>query len=86
VFFPGHVAIYAGNSMMIDEPHTYDRPSSPSGNWTQAYARTDPVGQQVSGYYRFAGPVSAPSLAPSPSPAPSGWPTASPVSLAHEDP
>jgi hypothetical protein len=86
VFFPGHVAIYAGNSMMIDEPHTYDRPSSPSGNWTQAYARTDPVGQQVSGYYRFAGPVSAPSPTPSPSPAPSGWPTASPVSLAHEDP
>jgi len=88
VFFPGHVAIYAGNGMMIDEPHTYDRPSSPSGRWAQAYARTGPVGQHVSGYYRFAGPASAqaPSPSPSPSPAPSGWPTASAVSLTHQDP
>jgi hypothetical protein len=72
VFFPGHVAIYAGSGMMIDEPHTHDRPSSPSGNWTQAYARVDPVGQHASGYYRFANPAPA----PSPSAAPSGWPTA----------
>src|SRR6266516_4656811 len=29
VFFPGHVAIYAGNGMMLDEPPTYDRPGRP---------------------------------------------------------
>jgi hypothetical protein len=52
VFFPGHVGIYAGSGVMVDEPHTYDPPSGPSGHWTQAYARTDPVGQQVLGYYR----------------------------------
>jgi cell wall-associated NlpC family hydrolase len=83
VFFPGHVAIYAGSGTMIDEPHTYDRPSRPSGTWTQAYARVEPLGRQVSGYYRFAAPAPAP--VPSPSAPPSGWPTASAVSLAHAD-
>ena len=29
VFYPGHVAIYAGRGTMVDEPQTYDRPSSP---------------------------------------------------------
>jgi cell wall-associated NlpC family hydrolase len=92
VFFPGHVAINVGNGMMIDEPHTYDPPTKPSGSWTQAYARVDAVGQHVSGYYRFAGPAPVPAPAPapspgsSPSPAPSGWPTASAMSLTHEDP
>ena len=64
VFFPGHVAIYAGNGAMVDEPHTYDPPSGPSGHWTQAYARVDLVGQQALGYYRFAVPVPAPSPSP----------------------
>jgi len=49
VFFPGHVGIYAGSGMMIDEPHTYDPSAKPSGSWTQAYARVDAVGQHVSG-------------------------------------
>ena len=31
VFFPGHVGIYAGNGIMVDEPHTYDPPSGPTG-------------------------------------------------------
>jgi len=83
VFFPGHVAIYAGNGMMLDEPHTYDRPGSPGGRWTLAYARVGPLGQHVSGYYRVAAPASAPPPAPSPSTPPSGWPTVSPVSPAH---
>jgi cell wall-associated NlpC family hydrolase len=60
VFFPGHVAIYAGNGTMVDEPQTYDRPAAPSGPWTHAYARVDPVGQQVLGYYRFAVPAAGP--------------------------
>ena len=78
VFFPGHVAIYAGNGTMVDEPQTYDRPATPSGHWTHAYARVDPVGQHVLGYYRFAVPVPAPVPAPAPSPSPSpsspDWP------------
>ncbi len=76
-----HVAICAGNGMMVDEPHTYDPPASPSGHWTQAYARVDPVGQHVSGYYRAAAPAPAPVPSPS-TPPPSGWPTGSPGSVA----
>jgi cell wall-associated NlpC family hydrolase len=56
VFFPGHVGIYAGRGTMVDEPHTYDRQPGPSGHWTHAYARTDPVGRHVLGYYRVAVP------------------------------
>jgi cell wall-associated NlpC family hydrolase len=78
VFFPGHVAIYAGNGTEVDEPQTYDRPATPAGHWTHAYARVDPVGQHVLGYYRFAVPVPAPVPAPTPSPSPTptspGWP------------
>jgi cell wall-associated NlpC family hydrolase len=75
IFFPGHVAIYAGNGTEVDEPQTYDRPATPAGHWTHAYARVDPVGQHVLGYYRFAVPVPAPVPAPTPSPSPSPTPT-----------
>jgi cell wall-associated NlpC family hydrolase len=78
LFFPGHVAIYAGRGTMVDEPQTYDRPSSPAGHWTHAYARVDPVGQQVLGYYRFTVPKPAPSPAPSPTPSPSPIPSPTP--------
>jgi hypothetical protein len=57
VFFPGHVGIYAGNGVMVDESHTYDPPSGPAGQWTQVYARTDPVGPHVLGYYRVVVPA-----------------------------
>jgi len=75
VFFPGHVGIYAGNGVMVDEPHTYDPPSRPGGQWTPVYARTDPVGQHVLGYYRVVVPAPSPSV-PSPSvpPRPPGRP------------
>lgn len=79
VFFPGHVGIYAGNGMMVDESHTYDPPSGPSGHWTQVYARTDPVGQHVLGYYRVPVPAPAPAPVPTPSVPPSTtWPTGFP--------
>jgi hypothetical protein len=56
---------------MVDEPHTYDPPSGPAGRWTQVYARTDPVGPHVLGYYRV--------VVPSPSvPPPTAWPTGFP--------
>jgi hypothetical protein len=75
VFYPGHVAIYAGSGTMVDEPQTYDRPSGPAGRWTHAYARVDPVQPHALGYYRFAVPAPAPAPAPSPSPPPWTWPT-----------
>ncbi len=78
VFFPGHVAIYAGDGTMVDEPQTYDRPSAPSGRWTHAYARVDLVGRQVLGYYRFADPAPAPAPSPAPAPAPAPAPSPSP--------
>jgi len=79
VFFPGHVGIYAGNGVMVDEPHTYDPPSRPGGQWTQVYARTDPVGQHVLGYYRVVVPAPSPAPVPSPSvPPPTAWPTGFP--------
>ena len=79
VFFPGHVGIHAGSGVMVDEPHTYDPPSGPSGHWTQVYARTDPVGQHVLGYYRVVVPAPSPAPAPSPSvPPPTAWPTGFP--------
>ncbi len=82
VFFPGHVGIYAGNGTMVDEAQTYNAPLKPSGHWTQAYARVDPVGQHVLGYYRFAPPPSAPP--PLPSPSPWAWPTSFPGDPAAE--
>ena len=75
VFFPGHVAIYAGGGTMVDEPHTYDPPSSPSGHWTQAYARVDPVESGALGYYRLTVATPTPAPPPPPPTAP-GWPTA----------
>jgi len=79
VFFPGHVGIYAGNGVMVDEPHSYDPPSRPGGQWTQVYARTDPVGQHVLGYYRVVVPAPSPAPVPSPAvPAPTTWPTGFP--------
>jgi len=36
---------------------SYDPPSDPSGHWTQVYARIDPVGQHVLGYYRVVVPA-----------------------------
>lgn len=63
----------------VDEPHTYDPPSRPGGQWTQVYARTDPVGQHVLGYYRVVVPAPSPAPAPSPSvPPPTAWPTGFP--------
>jgi cell wall-associated NlpC family hydrolase len=79
VFFPGHVGIYAGHGIMVDESHSYDPPSGPSGHWTQAYARTDPVGQQVLGYYRVAGPTPAPAPTPKPPTAPTPKPPTAPT-------
>jgi cell wall-associated NlpC family hydrolase len=75
VFFPGHVGIYAGRGTMVDESHTYDPPSQPSGHWTQVYARVDPVEPHVLGYYRpvIPAPASPPATPPS-----SVWPTTFP--------
>ena len=79
VFFPGHVGIYTGQGIMVDEPHTYDPPSTPGGHWTQVYARTDPVGPNVFGYYRYVLPAAPPAPVPSPSvPPPTVWPTGFP--------
>lgn len=86
VFFSGHVGIYAGNGTMLDEPHTYDPPATPSGHWTQVYARIDPVGSQVLGYYRIVipgtGTAPAPTSTqlPTPKPRPS-VPVPSPTSV-----
>ena len=62
-----------GNGTMVDEPQTYDRPSGPSGHWTHAYARVDPVRPHALGYYRFVVPAPTPTPAPTPSPSPSSW-------------
>jgi hypothetical protein len=65
---------------MVDEPRSYDPPSGPSGHWTQAYARTDPVGRHVQGYYRVVGAAPAQGAPrPSPSvPSPAAWPAGFP--------
>lgn len=66
VFFPGHVGIYIGKSngkdMMIDAPHTYDKPTKSNPGWVQAYVRVDKVAKNVS-YYRS---VLSPTIQPLP--------------------